>query len=95
MKEVNLEEILSEYADVADGYIGYDTEIKDVLRAMKEACKQVLELASENAKIQEVVDDDLDNMEISDYLVSYDDFNSCYTQSVNKQSIINTINQVK
>ena len=95
MKEVDLEEILSDSCEVEVFKEMFPELYGIVIYSMKEACKQVLELAAENAKIQEVIDNDLYNMEISDYLVSYDNFNSCYTQSVNKQSIINTINQVK
>ena len=86
MKEINLEKLVKQHKVIY---------CEDAVDMLMDFAKQLLELASENAKIQEVIDDDLDNMEISDYLVSYDDFNSCYTQSVNKQSIINTINQIK
>lgn len=49
------------------------------VKAMKEACKQTLELAAENAKILhwDTHDTDLDEYEI------------------NKQSILETINQIK
>lgn len=67
MKEINLEKILDQY------YL----EKKAVLLAMKEACKQSIELANENVHERRTRDGN----------VEY------YIQ--NKNSILNTINQIK
>ncbi len=50
------------------------------LNSMLEACKQALELAAENVRI---------DIKESNYV------GECYNYSVNKQSITNTINQIK
>lgn len=87
MKQINLEEILKSKINEAIGSTTILNEFefnikKDaaILEAMKEACKQVLELAAENA--EGVI-----------HYPRYDD--DCYDCSVNKTSILNTINQVK
>lgn len=94
MKTINLEEILSKH----DKYNDISVELESsILSAMKEACKQTLELASENAE--------------TTYMCSCGsiDFNptsdgwSCKVCGkdplpeieVNKQSILDTINQIK
>jgi len=69
MKTINLEKIL-------DLFIGNETcTVQELyegsIKAMKEACKQTLELAAENAKCLDV------------------------NRNINKQSILDTINQVK
>ena len=90
MKEINLEEILAKWVSYNLQQFGRSKEASDsvaktsieggaywyILEAMKESCKQVLELASENAeeyysKSDEPLDESL------------------------KQSILDTINQVK
>jgi hypothetical protein len=78
MKTVNLEKILLKYPTF-NNQGGYGKEY--VLQAMKEACRQTLELAAENSKV--IFDD-------------YDDFlNGNETYITDKDSILNTINQVK
>lgn len=78
MKTVNLEKILLKYPTF-NNQGGYSKEY--VLQAMKEACRQTLELAAENSKVI------FDN---------YDDFlNGNETYITDKDSILNTINQVK
>jgi len=81
MKTINLKEILRnsnvhvEFLKelvIPDGNNG--TELDRVIDAMKEACKQTLELAAENAIVKKKM--------IRTYIV-------------NKQSILDTINQVK
>jgi len=64
-KKINLEEILKLHCNVAD----YDKDA--ILKAMKEAIKQSLELAVENAKCLDV------------------------NRNINKQSILDTINQIE
>lgn len=44
MKKINLEEILNKHSDVKDSYPTFG-----IIDAMKDACKQALELAAENA----------------------------------------------
>ena len=55
------------------------------IKAMKEACKQVLELAAENAKAE--IHTEWEGNTGSEYYTDY--------AVVNKQSIIDTINQVE
>lgn len=84
MKEINLEEIL--WDSFRNNGIPKPTHTladvtkKVVKEAMKEAVKQVLELAAENALINFLIDNENDIVEEA---------------SIDKQSIINTINQVK
>ena len=76
MKEINLEEIL-------DNYIGFkikNEEIKQLnLLAMKEACRQTLELAAENSEFYSFdTPKELQNI-----------------KEINRRSILDTINQIK
>ena len=73
-KQVNLEEILKKELNILS--ISVEQIEKSALKAMKEACKQVLELAAENAGA----------------IGSSCGFGSYW---VDKQSIIDTINQVE
>lgn len=94
---VNLEEILKEYLTVNTMRANNpDYTFMMVLSAMKEAVRRALELAAENANIgikkrsqygkyrkwQKVKEEEVD---LLDYEVQY---------SVDKESILNTINQV-
>lgn len=81
MKEVNLDDILSEYAPITCSILTTGA-INSIKAAINEACKQVLELAAENAYCSMEHPDEDNDLEESDYLVD-------------KQSILNTINQVK
>lgn len=92
MKEINLEEILLKEIDKlredfndSDLYssqeIKNSREFKYFINAMKEACKQTLELAAENAYVD-------NHCKTGCYMESDDFF-------VNKQSILNTIEQIK
>lgn len=88
MKQINLEEILKSKINEAIGSTTILNEFefnikKDVaiIEAMKEACKQVLELAAENARIK-FIHDDMDLM--------YGGY-----ETIDKKSILNIINQVK
>lgn len=81
MKEINLEEILKKsMGKNPNKYVfipGDSASVEKCLVAMKEACKQVLELANERVQKRRFKDGN----------VEY------YIQ--NKESILNTINQVK
>ena len=81
MKTINLKKILK--SELSSNYPAFELEIGDnvsferALLAMKEACRQVLELAAENA-------------DTSDVLAN------CFNEPcVDKQSILDTINQIK
>lgn len=95
-KKINLEEILLNV--VVGNNNSFDLEIEykitqDVILSMKEACRQVLELATENAKITEVNSIPEDNYDI---IERYDpDARRSEQFIVSKQSILNTINQVE
>lgn len=65
--------------------------------AMKEACKQAIELAVENAKINcklDIQEGKWVREIFSLYKQDYNDFTSC-TVTTNKQSILDTINQIE
>lgn len=84
MKEINLERILMDiiFHDMNDISVSYNnTGKRQILEAMKEACKQVLKLAAENA-----------TMEFIPFNDNPKDFNGV---TINEDSILNTINQVK
>ena len=72
-RKINLEEILNKELNILS--ISVEQIEKSALKAMKEACKQVLELAAENA--------------------TYDFTENGRGIYVDKQSIIDTINQVE
>ena len=101
-KKINLYSILENdeklFQDVIDGELSYTIAKSIIYGWMKEACKQTLELAAENVQV--------DMMKKSQYgkyrkwqktkkgeevdMFSYD-----LKWIVDKQSIINTINQIK
>ena len=100
MEEINLEEILTKWVSYNLQQLGKSKEASDavaktsikgggywyILEAMKEACKQVLELAAENAE-----------EEFSD-IQEWSEFHQKYINpicGVDKNSILKTINQVK
>ena len=76
-KEINLQNILDEIHD-SKYRASYKTWYSQqcILEAMKEACRQTLELASKNARCD------------SSYGVDI-------SHTINRQSILNTINQIK
>ena len=78
-KQINLEGILNnQFEPNYDFKLHYgNTTTINILEAMKEAIKQALELAAENAKVS---------------VEPVDMYRDAYF--VNKQSILNTINQV-
>ncbi len=75
-KRIKLEEILNKFCIVE----GYFCPIRDYKDAMKEACRQTLELAAENARIMNHIPNEEDDREYKE---------------VSKQSILNTINQIE
>lgn len=88
MKEINLEEILKKsMGKNPNKYVfipGDSASVEKCLVAMKEACKQVLELAAENAKLENVIK-----------LIGNQNKYNTVVPIVKKQSILDTINQVK
>lgn len=99
-KEVNLEEILSvifkpdsrDCTTIAQDLqlaITLNPDLNRIKWAMREACRQVLELASENATAKQ---DKIRTYPYKDYPGMYHDEKVII---VDKQSITNTINQVK
>ena len=83
MKQVDLKRILyDELSDNMMNVIDNNENMKEwILDAMKEACKQTLELAAKNAEIKQ----------IGCHVGGFPDFDTI----VDKQSILNIINQVK
>jgi hypothetical protein len=88
MNTIDLEKILLKHT--LDSTI--ETLKKDTLKAMRDAVEQALKIASENATL---LDDDGD-VGGSNYFIYKDDtYHSDTIISVNKQSILDTIKQVK
>lgn len=84
-KKINLEEILTETFDTYSSYqfISLNKNIRStVLKAMKEACKQTIELAAENANFG---------------ICQNDGGCPCIQEShfIDKQSILDTTNQIE
>ena len=88
MKEINLEEILYAFCNSENAIT--KSNVPFVLNAMKEACEQVLELAAENSECKLKNKIECTNFELERGFV----FGS-NAIIVNKQSIMDTINQVK
>ena len=81
MKTINLEEILNNNISQSlksEGYHFGDVNKSWIIKAMKEACRQTLELAAENAETKEYISQLFASTRII----------------VNKQSILDTIKQV-
>ena len=87
MQKINLEEILNKELNILS--ISVEQIEKSALKAMKEACKQVLELAAENAEVEEFYRGE--SYRIDDRFYDNDD---SYIVA-NKQSILDTIKQVE
>ena len=86
MKTINLERILIKtiFKDMKDISVSYTNKGKqEILAAMKEACRQTLKLAAENAKWKLVKDEEVD-------LFGYD-----FKTEVDKQSILDVIDKIK
>ena len=104
MKKINLEEILSkefEGLHLLSTTNSREVTLKAIKDAMKEACKQVLELASENAKTTEI---SIENWEEIDYesdfnyiplMNEWEEIEGLNKIIINKQSILDTIKQVE
>lgn len=97
MKQINLEEILKSKINEAIGSTTILNEFefnikKDgaIIDAMKEACKQVLELAAENVKLYSY-DKNGNHLTNGNKI----DVNNFGGSKIDKHSILNTINQVK
>ena len=79
--KINLEEILKRFSHVDHGAVEDFWFTENVIKAMKEACRQTLELAAENAKI------------CTDTMCS--PYREDWVKYVDKQSILDTIKQVE
>ena len=92
-KQINLEEILKK--ELIPIVFSHSPEMtfNATLRAMKEACKQVLELASENAELN-WIENEVKVESDSDFTFRDSDGNWCKI-SLDKRSILNIINEVE
>ena len=91
-KKINLEEIILDIygcQNVEDFQKSFDVSIKMTKDICKQACKQILELAAENAKVEEFYRGE--SYRIKD--IFYDNDDSYIV--ANKQSILDTIKQVE
>jgi hypothetical protein len=80
-KQINLDEILKSYLTLeAMRANNSDYTYNMVLAAMKEACRQTLELAVENAEMTLLIDEENDIVQEA---------------TIDKESILNTIKQVE
>lgn len=90
-RKVNLKKIISKHYNLnkdEDGNsIFYEWE---VIRAIKEACRQILELAAENAEVR-VTENAL--IEEGSCYTTYDD--GVISATSDKQSILDTIKQIE
>lgn len=82
-RKINLEEILNKELNILS--IRVEQIEKSALKAMKEACKQVLELAADNAKAE--IHTEWEGNTGSEYYTDY--------AVIDKRSILDTINQVE
>ena len=91
-RKINLEEILKENLNLYIQYWLSKAEYRKefIINAMKEAIKQALELAAENADLTYCSYE----WEIPEGAISTGDneYGHCY---IDKQSIVNTINQIE
>lgn len=98
-RKINLEEILDgvklENGATFSSYISKNGDIYRIVKiAMKEACRQTLELAAENAELEER-DYRKNPTKISNYGEEVcSEYEGIY-YGVDKQSILSTINQVE
>ena len=86
-KEVVLESILDQFIGIKTTT---DRKKELILSAMRESCKQTLELAAENAKLNVGTESGIVTIESG-----YMDYNSESHVYINKRSITDTINQIK
>lgn len=93
-RKINLEKILMNiiFSDMGNISITYDSRGKrQILLAMKEACKQALELAIENTGFIETTSEKLNSEDYAPFIIADDD--TIWT--IHKQSIRNTLNQIE
>mgnify|MGYP007069503528 CR=1 FL=1 len=92
-KRINLEDILSKELCQYSTIDKFDQRM--VLKAMKEAIKQALELAAENVNMIGITQHNNGAPDqTSDFVYVYDSNGPDYGYSVNKQSILDVINLV-
>lgn len=96
-RKINLEEVIAKNA----GYIGNDYYVSQVKKVMFEFGKQLLELAAENTKTIETsiedwkeIDYELDFNYIP-LMNEWEEIEGLNKIIIDKQSILNTINQVE
>ena len=114
MQEINLEEILAKWISCSIQEFGESEEVSDAaakasieggshwytLQAMKDACRQVVELAAENAKVKEDYIEDYYSLTydgIEAYAIHKDrdgDPSSISLFTIDKNSIIKTIEHI-
>jgi len=97
-RKINLEDILfeSKFNNLSEAdkdviRTGTFYSFDDILKAMKEACKQTLGLASENAGLIELTSDKLNKMDYTPFITAEDDT----LWAINKQGILDTIKQIE
>ena len=78
-KEINLDEIILRETDFITKRNEFVYNVNDLRRCMKEACRQTLELAAENAEGDIFEDSDYSNGKVV----------------IDRQSILDTINKIK
>lgn len=89
MKEINLLSILEEKC--SNKAFLTQNEKEFVFYAMKEACRQTLELVAENVGFIETTSEELNSQDYMPFIKADD--NTIWT--FDKQSILDTINQIK
>ena len=89
-RKVNLKEILKRFSHVDHGAVEDFWFTENVIKAMKEACRQTLELAAENADLNYCENE----WEVPEGTVTTGDSQYGY-HYIDKQSILNTIKQIK
>ena len=91
MKEIDLEEIYSKTVEISN-HGDFITISKDsIIEFAKESCRQTLELAAENVGFIETTSDKLNSLDYMPFITADD--NTIWT--FDKQSILDTINQIK
>ena len=83
LEKINLEEILKQHSNICID------DRENVVEAMKEACKQILELAAENGEVR-ITENAL--IEEGSCYICYDD--GVITARIDRKSILDTINQI-
>lgn len=101
-RKINLEEILLDIFQTTTQGCSSSTQglqlaiirnpdLNRIKNAMKEACKQTLELAAENAEVDIIDHEEVDKSK----LPGTDNFATLPIYGVDEQSILNTINQIE